>query len=206
MESRFDKIAKEWDSSQRRINIAANVLAEIKKQIPLSENMEVLDYGTGTGLILLGLQAYVKNFTGMDNSEGMLNVLKEKVDSLGNKNIFLLKHNVDNEDLPLNKFDLIVINMALHHIKDTNRFIKKAYESLKPEGYLCITDLVKEDGTFHDNADLGVHHLGFDIEDLNKILINNNFKVKTLNQFYSIDKPREDGVKKFPMFIAVGIK
>ena len=102
----------------------------------------------------------------MDNSQGMVDKFNEKAKELNYKNVKAIKHNINEQDLPKNEYDVIATSMTLHHIKDTNMFIRKCKESLKIGGYLCINDLENEDGTFHKkhNND-GVEHFGFDIKD-----------------------------------------
>ena len=57
-------------------------------------------------------------------------------------------------------------------------FAKKAYKTLTNDGYLAINDLDKEDGSFHKkHNNNGVFHFGFDKDELEKILIDNGFKI-----------------------------
>ncbi len=201
--SNFDTLANEWDNNPRRTKLAKKAVVEIKKNIKLNKNMNVLDYGTGTGLILLGLQLDVKFITGMDNSQGMLNVLQQKLDNAKITNVKLKNHDIDKEQLPENKYDLITINMALHHIEDINNFTKKAYKSLKKGGYISITDLVTEDGTFHSNND-GVKYFGFNIKKLATILEKNKLNIKYHYIYNEIEKLEIN--KKFPIFILIAKK
>ncbi len=201
--SNFDTLASEWDNNPRRVNLAKKAVAEIKKNVEIHQNMRVLDYGTGTGLVLLNLQSEVKQVTGMDNSQGMLDVLQKKLESTKITNVKLQKHDIDNEQLLKNEYDLITINMALHHVENTNDFAQKTYKALKKGGYLCITDLVIEDGTFHANNE-GVKHFGFDTQKLSEILENNNLKIEKKYIYNEINKHDID--KKFPIFIIISKK
>jgi len=201
--SNFDTLASEWDNNPRRVKLAKKAVAEIKKNVEIHQNMKVLDYGTGTGLVLLNLQSEVEHVTGMDNSQGMLDVLQKKLENAKITNVKLQKHDIDKEILPENQYDLITINMALHHIEDTNAFAKKTHKALKKGGYLCITDLVTEDGTFHENNN-GVRHFGFDTQKLSEILENNDLKIEKKYIYNEIIK--HDKNKKFPIFIIISKK
>lgn len=206
MANNFDLVAQEWDANPLRIELAQHVIAEIKKNVTLHAKMDVLDYGTGTGLILLGIQPDVANITGMDSSQGMLDVLKEKISAANIKNVTLQKHNIETEELGINKYDLIVTNMTLHHISNTSDFLEKACKALKTGGILCITDLETEDGTFHQNIDLSIKHLGFDKQVLENLIDQKRFSTSKVYTYYSIKKPTETEEKEYPVFIAVAIK
>lgn len=195
--NRFDEASKTWDLKPSSLAIAKACVENINKTIKLKDNAKILDYGCGTGLVAFSLSNVTNEVVGMDNSAGMVEQFNKKALELNFSNIKAIKHNIENEDLPQNEFDLITISMSLHHIKDTNMFIKKAYNALTTNGYLVINDLDKEDGTFHKkhNND-GVFHFGFDKNELENMLINNGFKI--INYKIVHKDERED--RKFPIF------
>ncbi len=197
----FDKIAKEWDLSSRRVLLAKNTFEAIEKKVPLSDQMELIDIGTGTGLLLINFVDKVKHITGVDNSAGMLEMLKNKLELNKINNVSLKLYEADTESLPENSYDLAVSNMTFHHIIKPNDFLKQVYSSLKPGGKICIADLETEDGTFHNSLD-GVHHFGFDKQVFLNWLQEANFKNPTIETIFEIDK---EG-KKFPVFLAYGEK
>lgn len=195
--NRFDEASKTWDLKPSSLAIAKACVENINKTIKLKDNAKILDYGCGTGLVAFSLSNVTNEVIGMDNSAGMVEQFNKKALELNFSNIKAIKHNIENEDLPQNEFDLITISMSLHHIKDTNMFIKKAYNALTTNGYLAINDLDKEDGTFHKkhNND-GVFHFGFDKNELENMLINSGFKI--INYKIVHKDERED--RKFPIF------
>ena len=176
--NRFDEAAKSWDSKPSSVAIAKTSVDNINEIIDVKDNFKILDYGCGTGLIAFGLSNAHHEVVGMDYSIGMVEKFNEKAAQLNYKNVKAIQHNINEEDLPKNEFDLIATSMTLHHILDTNMFIRKCKESLKVGGYLCINDLVSEDGTFHKkhNND-GVEHFGFDIAELSQIIENHGFDI-----------------------------
>ncbi len=159
--SRFDQLALEWDKEQKRVENARKIGEAIVSSVPLSEDMNVMDFGAGTGLLTLYIQPYVKHIDAVDNSEGMLSVLKEKIEKAGIENITPVKKDLEKEDFGEEKYDLIVSSMTMHHIKNLENFLKKLYRVLKKGGYIAVADLEKEDGTFHSDNE-GVYHFGFD--------------------------------------------
>lgn len=157
----FDNEARFWDENPGRVNMARNVADVIKANIVITDKMEVLDFGCGTGLITLQFQPFVKMITGADSSQGMLDILASKIENLELKNVRIIYMENGNLERLKGKYDLIVSSMTLHHIKETAPLIMKFNEILKPGGTLCIADLDPDDGLFHsDNT--GVFHYGFE--------------------------------------------
>ena len=68
----FDHAAVTWDEKPGRIKLAADVANAILKSVEVHADMDVLDYGCGTGLLTLSLQPHVRSITGADSSHGML--------------------------------------------------------------------------------------------------------------------------------------
>ena len=76
-------------------------------------------------------------------------------------------------------------------------FIQKAKKSLNVGGYLCINDLVKEDGTFHDeHKNDGVEHFGYDKEELCQLIVDNGFELIEYKIVYTDNRNN----KEYPIF------
>ena len=147
--NRFDEAAKTWDTKPSSLAMAKACVENINKIIKLKDNAKILDYGCGTGLVTFSLSNETNLVLGMDNSSGMVEQFNKKANELNYSNIKAIKHDINDENLEENEFDLIITSMSLHHIKNADIFMGKAYEALKKDGFLCINDLDKEDGTFH---------------------------------------------------------
>ena len=201
--NRFDEASKTWDLKPSSLAIAKACVENINKIIKLKDNAKILDYGCGTGLVAFSLSSVTNEVIGMDNSDGMVEQFNKKAFELNYSNIKAIKHNIENEDLPQNDFDLITISMSLHHIKNTNMFIKKAHNALTKNGYLVINDLDKEDGTFHKKHNNEVvFHFGFDKNELENMLINSGFKIID----YKIVHKDEREDREFPIFNLIAQK
>ena len=201
--NRFDEAAKTWDTKPSSLAMAKACVENINKIIKLKDDSKILDYGCGTGLVAFSLSNETNEVIGMDNSNGMVEQFNKKAKELDFSNIKAIQHNIDNEDLTQNEFDLIITSMSLHHIKNANIFIEKAYKALKNDGFLCINDLDKEDGTFHKkHNNEGVYHFGFDKNELENSLKNLGFKIID----YKIVHIDEREGREFPIFNLIAQK
>src|SRR5512141_572797 len=145
----FDQRAKDWDSDPKKVDRARAVADAIRKAVPLSTEMKALEYGCGTGLLSFALQSDLGQITLADTSQGMLDVLGEKIASAKVPNMHPMRLDLSADPLPAERYDLTYSLMTLHHIHDTDDILKKFHSLLESGGYLIAADLYKEDGTFH---------------------------------------------------------
>ena len=170
--SHFDKRAEGWDGGSIRVNGAKTIADAINAKIALNNDMHIMDFGVGTGLLGFEIATKVKKVYGVDTSTQMLQKLKEK-------NTPQLSIETINQDIvkePLTQtFDGLVSSMTLHHVEDLKAFFDVIYKNINENGFIAIADLESEDGTFHsDNA--GVFHFGFEEEELCNIVESCGFK------------------------------
>ncbi len=194
----FDTLAKEWDLNPRRVDSIKNLSKYINNILEI-DDMVVADYGAGSGMLSFELSDKAKQVDAYDNSQGMLDEIQKKIVSTNAKNITPILHDITKENLPKAKYDLFITHMTLHHIEDTTLFIQRAKESLKKGGYLAISDLCEEDGTFHTRGNEGVHHFGFRTDKLVKLLEDEGFQTIFDDTIEVIQKDRE-----YPIFLIVG--
>jgi tRNA (cmo5U34)-methyltransferase len=143
-------------------------------QIHLSRNIDVLDFGCGTGLLTLALQPLVHRVSGADTSAGMLEVLRQKVQNQGLTNVETI---VLDPGVPLSSsehFHLIVSSMALHHVANLPPLFKRFHEQLHPGGRVALADLDREDGSFHQDP-RDVYHPGFERSEFQTLLAEAGF-------------------------------
>lgn len=201
----FDQRAKDWDSDPKKVERAYAVADAIRTAIPLSKEMMALEYGCGTGLLSFALQSDLGQITLADTSQGMLDVLKEKISSSNVTNMHPVRLDLSAEALPDERYDLTYSLMVLHHIHDANGMVVKFWDVLKPNGYLLIADLDKEDGSFHTDGSADVH-LGFDRHDLRRTVEDSGFGNVSFSTAYEIRKKIGDEEKTFPVFLMMAQK
>src|SRR5512133_882385 len=95
----FDERAKEWDSDPKKVERARAVADAIRKTIRLSNRMNALEYGCGTGLLSFALQSDLGCITLADTSQGMLDVLSEKITNAGVGNMHPLRLDLTSDPL-----------------------------------------------------------------------------------------------------------
>ncbi len=102
-------------------------------ELNLKGNEDILDLGCGNGLLTEKLAKLVPNgnVIGVDASEGMIKVAKEKEE---NNLKFLL---MDINQIDLNRqFDFIFSNATLHWIKNHKQLWTNTYKLLNPNGFV----------------------------------------------------------------------
>ncbi len=201
----FDERAKDWDSDPDKVERARVVAEAIRRAIPLSTEMNALEYGCGTGLLSFALQSDLGQITLADTSQGMLDVLSEKIDSADVTNMHPVRLDLASDPLPAERYDLTYSLMTLHHLHDVNDMLVKFCDLLAPKGYLLVADLDKEDGSFHTDGTTDVH-LGFDRDELRKIVENIGFENVSFSTAYEIKKKIGNDEKTFPVFLMTAQK
>lgn len=193
--SEFDDRAKTWDEDAAKVERARAVAAEMREAIPLSREMRAMEYGCGTGLLSFELYHELGQIILADTSEGMLEVLRGKIAAAGAGNMQAVRLDLAEEEPLPKQFDLIYSLMVLHHIDDTQRILHGFHESLRAQGILCICDLDREDGSFHDGQFHG--HPGFDRGALEEMVREARFEAV---QFTTAHEIFRHG-RRYPLFL-----
>lgn len=100
----------------------------LRESVQLSADMDVLEFGCGTGQLATRLEDSVRSILGVDVSTAMLNQFRRKLESGQHPKLrciqlpltdanSLAAANSDADPYPL-AFDLIVSVLTLHHVED----------------------------------------------------------------------------------------
>lgn len=199
MSDLFNAKADNWDANDLVRQLSANIGASIVKHVALDAQMDVMDFGAGTGLISSHVVPFVRKIVAVDISESMLKQLVSKPE-FHNKVEALCQNILDK---PIDaRFDLVMSAMAIHHVEDTQRLIQRFAEHLKPGATLALADLDKEDGTFHPRDVEGVFHLGFEREAFQALLQKHGFRDIRFVTAHTVIKPH----REFPVFLVTATK
>lgn len=197
----FNTLAKNWDDDPKKTERAKIFAEEITNFIKPKNSWNALEFGSGTGLLSYELKDVFKEITLVDYSEGMIDVLKEKIEKCDIKNFKPLLLDLLDDNLNIGAFNVVFTLMTLHHMPDLNKILGVFNSLLKTNGYLCIADLVKEDGSFHYEYPDFDGHNGFDKNELSEFLTNNGFTVKYYKVCFEIKKELEN--KTYPLFLMI---
>lgn len=196
----FDARARAWDSDPKKVERARRVADAIRKAAPLSREMTAFEYGCGTGLLSFALQSDLGQITLADTSQGMLDVLSEKIASAGVTNMRPVRLDLVSDPMPPERYDLTYSLMTLHHIHDVRDILAKFHGLLRPGGVLLVADLDREDGSFHTDGTTDVH-LGFERVELQAMVEAAGFDDVRFSTAYEIRKQIGNEEKTFPVFL-----
>lgn len=195
----FAHKAASYEQDKNRVDNVANIADAIVARVRLTKSMHLMDFGSGTGLLLERIAPHVGKITAVDVSQSMNAQLREKLPRLA-CDIELLA--VDLEKVSLDRmFDGVISSMTMHHIEDTAAMFARFHTQLNDGGFIAIADLDREDGSFH-TEDTGVHHAGFERAAISKTAAAAGFnKIETVTAS-TISK----NGRHYPVFLLVGFK
>lgn len=193
----FDEKAAEWDTPERRER--AHELANIiREHVHLTPEMRAVDIGAGTGLLGLDLLADIGSVVLTDPSEGMIEVARTKIEAEGIVDAQAVVFDFPADDPPEDApFDLAVSLLVLHHVEDTEATLRSIHAALAPGGQIALMDLDKEDGSFHDPDQPGIHHQGFEADSLVALATAAGFEDVSIRNVHELDR---EG-RSYPLFL-----
>jgi len=143
----FDNISEKYDFLNHFLSMGIDVgwRKKVVKIIAKQNPNSILDIATGTGdlAIMMSLLKPHK-IIGLDISEGMLAVGKEKITAKNLNNIVSMVQG-DSEDLPFNDnhFDAITVAFGVRNFENLNKGLSEILRVLKPQGKLVILEFSK---------------------------------------------------------------
>lgn len=143
----FNHISKKYDFLNHFLSLGIDILWR-KKAIRLlkeSQPKQILDIATGTGdFAIAALKLNPIKVTGIDISEGMLNVGKEKIKKKGLQDLIELKLG-DSENLEFNDntFDAYTVGFGVRNFENLEKGLSEMYRVLKPNGTAIILEFSK---------------------------------------------------------------
>ena len=141
------RTAKFWDGIAERYSkqpIADEASYQRKLEVTrtyLHSDMDVLEFGCGTGSTAILHAPYVKQIKAVDVSEKMLEIARTKSAAENIDNITFEQAAIEDFEVSESSFDVVLGLSILHLLEDKEAAIAKVYRMLKPGG-LFITSTV----------------------------------------------------------------
>ena len=186
---RFAHKADTYDQSRQRVDNVDNIAQAMLASVPLAPTQHILDFGSGTGLLLEKIAPHVGRMTAVDISPAMNRQLHDKRDRLGCP-LDILEIDLATTRLAL-EVDGIVSSMTLHHIRDIDALFRTFHGLVKAGGFIALADLDREDGSFHAE-DTGVFHHGFDRDAIAETARRAGFSDVRVSTASVVNKPQGD--------------
>ena len=146
-ETYFRRHAAEWDAIRSLHIPEGEVERAIQKLLPKRKVHDLLDLGTGTGLMLQLCAAHAERAVGVDLSREMLAVARANLDGQDYRNCSLRRAPAEHLPFGNASFDVVLSHMVLHFLPDPEQVIHEAARVLRPRGRLILVDFAPHDAT-----------------------------------------------------------
>lgn len=145
VEQMFDNISGNYDGLNRVISFGSDIRwrKKVIQKVCATHPQEVLDIATGTGDLAIKFAEKLTNstITGLDLSEGMLQVARKKIIGTAlEKNLNFVKG--DSEELPFeeNSFDAITVSFGIRNFENLEKGLSEIYRVLRSGGIFVILE------------------------------------------------------------------
>ncbi len=150
----MDRSTKFWDRIAERYSkqpIADETAYQKKLQVTreyFQPNMEVLEFGCGTGSTAIGHAPYVKHIHALDISSKMIKIAQGKADAENIENVTFEQSTIDEISVSNQTLDVVLGLSILHLLENKEEVVAKVHKMLKPGGIfvtstVCLGDTMK---------------------------------------------------------------
>jgi len=144
----------------------ASSINDLLNSEPLSISSRVLEVGPGDSELINALATRFEHITAIDNSEAMLDRAQTVLDPELHHKVEFIHADIDQvAQLQHRCYELVVLNMVLHHMASPAALFTSAGKLLTPGGFLLIVDLCPHDQDWARDT-CGDLWLGFEPSDL----------------------------------------
>jgi len=147
----FNKAANSWDKRFHTPRLSS-FLEKLVTQFGLEHGQNILDVGTGTGVLIPYLIKEVGpagSVTAIDYSENMIQICKTKHSHLKNVNVEL--KDIEEDAFPTESFDAVICFGVFPHLENKEKALRNINHLLKADGTLIIAHALS-------NEELKAHH------------------------------------------------
>lgn len=187
----FDDIAFRYDFLNRFLSAGIDIRWRKKaiKELTLLKPKIILDVATGTADVAIMTTNILKpeKITGIDISEGMLQIGRKKIEKLGlQSTIELLNGDSETINFKNNTFDAVTVAFGVRNFENLEKGLAEIYRVLKPGGKLVVLEFSKpKNAIVKTMYDL---YMKFICSKVGKLISKNRTAYKYL----------DESIKKFP--------
>ena len=143
----WDKIAKRYSKQPIADEAAYRKKLRVTREY-FQPEMEVLEFGCGTGSTAIAHSPYVKHIQAIDISSKMIEIAQRKADAENVENVTFRRSAIDQFSVPDRTLDAVLGLSILHLLDDRKKVIARVYNMLKPGGIFvtstaCLGDTMK---------------------------------------------------------------
>lgn len=140
----FNNISRNYDELNRVISFGIDISwrRKVVKIISKNNPQQILDIATGTGdLAIMMSSLSPKKIIGLDISEGMLSIGKQKISKAKlNDTIEMIVGDSENMPFKDNAFDAITVSFGVRNFANLDRGLNEIRRILKPSGVFVILE------------------------------------------------------------------
>ena len=142
----FNQISSKYDLLNHLLSFGLDIhwRNKLAKFLPKRANLEILDLATGTADVLLTIcksNFQIKQATGIDLADKMLDIGRAKVAKQNLTDKILLKHG-DATQIPFspNSFDTVTISFGIRNVENPQMVLHEMHRVLRNEGRALIME------------------------------------------------------------------
>ena len=140
----WDKTAEKYAASPIRDEETYKKKLE-KTQEYFTPDMDVMEFGCGTGTTAIHHAPHVKSYLATDISGNMVEIGRAKAKEEGIENLKFEKATLDSMTYPPESFDVILGLNIVHLIRDIDSGLARIHEMLKPGGLFIHSTAILSD-------------------------------------------------------------
>jgi len=143
----WDKIAEDYSQQPIADEAAYQKKLQVTQEY-LKPDMEVLEFGCGTGSTAIVHAPYVKHIRAIDFSSEMIKIAQGKAEAQNINNVTFEQLTIEELTVADETFDVVLGLGILHLLENKKQVIAKVYKVLKPGGVFvtstaCLGDTMK---------------------------------------------------------------
>ena len=143
----WDKIAEKYSKQPIADEESYQKKLKVTQQY-FNPEMELLEFGCGTGSTAIIHAPYVKHIRAIDISAKMIEIAKGKAEAENINNVTFEQLTIDELSVADSTYDMVLGLSILHLLEDKEAAIAKVYKMLKPGGLFvtstaCLGDSMK---------------------------------------------------------------